>query len=472
MSYKKQTRKDILLEHKIQEKKIVRALDLHIMPLFCLFYFTDHLDRANISNATLGGIHEDLGITPGQLGIIISAFYITYIIFEIPSNIILTKVSPVLWLSLIMLVWGTATLIMAFTNSFSTLLLCRLVLGAAESGYLPGILYLMSCVYKPRELSFRLGCLFCMASLSGIISGPLAYVTYYLDGQGGLHGWQYLFILEGVPTVVLSVVSYASLFNTIDSVGWLTKEQKRIQYLRMAQDKSDSENRVLPITLGTLWRVLKDWKVWLFSLIYLLNAISVTSVAVFMPTIIDGFGFSTLIAQLLTAPPALLLTLMILLGGALADKCTHRSILIMGGFAMIGLGYLLLLVLKNPWALYGALFLVPAGIGIQAPAVVGWSAINFPDISTRAIAIAIVITIGNTGGVIASFLYPLIDAPHYYFGNVFNVIIAFTGCLVSGFTGYLLYRENCRRDILFTHGDESAHSLSQSDEVHRFRFFY
>ncbi|KAL0075553.1 major facilitator superfamily domain-containing protein [Phycomyces blakesleeanus] len=431
------------------------------MPLFCIFYFTDHLDRANIGNAMLGGIHKDLNIAPSQLSIVISAFYITYILFEVPSNIMLTRTSPVLWLSLIMAVWGTVTLTMAFSSNFEGLLTCRLLLGAAESGYIPGILYQMSCVYKPRELSLRIGCLFCMASLSGIVSGPLAYATSFLDGKRGLHGWQYLFIIEGVPTILLSVISYICLFDTIDSVSWLTDEQKEIQHLRLAEGKSDADNRQEPITFKTLWLVLTDWKMWMFSMVYILSAINITSIGVFIPTIIDGFGFPVLTSQLLTAPPALVSTFMVILGGALADRCKARAPLVMAGFVLIGIGYLLLLTLHNTWALYGSLFIIPAGIGLQAPAVVGWSSINFPDITTRAVAVAAVVMIGNGGSIVASFLYPLVDAPHYHFGNSFNLVVSVLGCLFSGLTGYLLYRENCRRDRVTSIANDSGLSLEE-----------
>lgn len=157
---------------------------------------------------------------------------------------------------------------------------------AAESGYIPGILYQMSRVYKPRELSSRVAFLLCMAFLSGIVSGPIAYGTSFLEGRNGLHGWQYLFILEGVPTIVLSIVSYFCLFDSIDQVSWLTPEQKRLQHQRM--EEVAAQHGPTTINLATFRAALGDWKTWLFSLVYMLNAVNFSSFSIFLPMIIDG----------------------------------------------------------------------------------------------------------------------------------------------------------------------------------------
>ncbi|KAI9498837.1 major facilitator superfamily domain-containing protein [Zychaea mexicana] len=465
-----------------EEKKIVRALDRHLMPLFCVFYFTDYLDRANIGNASLAGIEEDLNLSATQLSTAISAFYITYILFEVPSNMILKQTSATIWLSSIMLCWGVITLVMGFVTSFGGLLAARLLLGIAESGYIPGILYQMSRVYQARELGIRISILLCMSAMSGILSGPLAYGTSFLEGRNNMHGWQYLFILEGVPTIALSVVSYLLLFDNVDEVKWLTPAQKQLQHCRMqAQQLMDStassslpeeENRDTEkkeqdgrlhsggtscdgkkTTTGqwvALYKAFTDWKMWLFALVYMLHVVNFSSFSIFSPVIIDGFGFSVLTSQLLAAPPNIIAVTVVLFSGYLIDRYDNcRAKLLVASALILTVGYTMMLVLQQRWALYGSLFVIPAGLGLQGPAVVGWSAVNFPDLSVRAVAVALVVMIGNSGGVIASYLYPSTNAPHYYFGNGFNLICAILTGLVSGLTGYLLSRENKRREELW-----------------------
>ncbi|KAI9252187.1 major facilitator superfamily domain-containing protein [Helicostylum pulchrum] len=439
------------------EKKLVRKLDLHILPLFCLFYFADYLDRANIGNATLAGLQEDLNMTSTELSTSISAFFITYIIFEVPSNIILKKTNAAHWLSFIMFVWGVATLLTAFVNNFVGLVTARLILGAAESGYIPGILFLLSKVYKPHEFSFRVSILLTMATLSGLLSGPLTYAVSYLDGRHGFHDWQFLFIVEGVPTIVLSVVSFFYLFDNIEDVKWLSTEQKILQANRMSHQNPDSHDDTM--NWGTLKEALLDWKTCAFSVVFLLNSINVTSITVFAPTLIGGFGFSPLTSQLLTAPPCAVATIGVLAGGYLAGKYNRRSPLLVIGSFIIAAGYLCLLVLYDKWALYSTLFIIPAGMGMQAAAAIGWSAINYPDLNVRAIAVAVVLMVGNIGSIIAAYLFRSTDAPRYVFAVVFNLVTAAVSAFISALTGYLLYRENCRRD-------------KNPNETDQFRFFY
>ncbi|KAI7888259.1 major facilitator superfamily domain-containing protein [Mucor mucedo] len=458
----------------LEEKKILKSLDIHMMPLFCIFYFVDFLDRANIGNATLAGIQDDLHLTPAQLSTAISAFYITYIIFEVPSNMVLKRTNAVMWLSSIMLLWGFMTVIMAFAHNFAGLLVCRLLLGAAESGYVPGILYMMSKVYRPREFGLRVALLICMSSIAGIVSGPIAYGTSFLEGKGGLHGWQYLFIIEGIPTVILSVISFFYLFDDVQKVPWLSVRQKALhqQYTQTPKGQGSS-------TWVCFVKSLKDWKTTMFSVVYFLNAITVVSCQVFIPTIIDGFGFPVLTSQLLSAPPYVMQTVMIIAGGYMADKYTNkRGVLMATGFFIAAVGYMLLIVLESRWSRYASLFVIASGIGLQAPANVGWSSINFPDLEIRVIAVAIVVMVGNSGGIVSSYLYPLSDGPHYYFGNIFNLVCGVIGALWSGLTSYLLYRENKKMDRQYQEfGSETGRDNGQEEEGQhqqqtQFRYYY
>lgn len=154
---------------------------------------------------------------------------------------------------------------------------------AAQSGYVPTIIYQLSRIYKPTEITTRTAIFISMASASAVISGPLAYGTSSLEGLRGLHGWQYLFIVEGSFTVLMAVVSYFAIYENLDHVSWLTNNQRRIQRIRTVNSSSDT-----PITILAIMRVIFDAKVWLVSLVNFLNVICVVSMSVYMPVIIAG----------------------------------------------------------------------------------------------------------------------------------------------------------------------------------------
>ncbi|RCH79342.1 hypothetical protein CU098_004480, partial [Rhizopus stolonifer] len=344
-------------------------------------------------------------LTPSQFSLAISGFYITYILFEVPSNIILKRTDAVKWLSFIMFAWGLTTLVMAFSHDFAALFACRLLLG----GFIPGILYLLSKSYKPNQVTWRVAIFVSMASVSGIVSGPIAYATSYLDGQHDLNSWQYLFIIEGAPTICLSVVAYFYLFDDISKVSWLTPHQKEVHRSSM-----ETEETHAVVSIRTVIKACFDWKTCLFSLTYILSATIFTSYQVFLPIIIDGFGFPVLTSQLLSAPPNAVQAFGTLLGGYITDSLKNKRGAVMAtGFFISALGFLLLGTLEHRWAKYGSLFIIPLGVGLQNAANISWSAVNFPVLEVRAVAVAVVVMVGNVGGVIASYLYPMNDKPQY-----------------------------------------------------------
>ncbi|OBZ90516.1 putative transporter C11D3.18C [Choanephora cucurbitarum] len=274
-------------------------------------------------------------------------------------------------------------------------------------------MYLLSKFYKPEEFGVRVGLLIAMATLSGLVSGPLAYAMSWFDGKNGLSDWQYLYIFEGVPTIVLSFVSYFFLFDDLQEVSWLSNEQKQLQLHRMSTSQHEDFKDKNTIDFSTFKKVFEDWKTWAFSFVCLLNSINIISISVFAPSLIDGFGFSHLTSQLLTAPPFAVATIAVLIGGYLSGRYGKRSLLLSIGSLIIAIGYLCLLLVDDRWALYGALFVIPAGAGIQAASAIGWSAINYSDLTVRAIAVAFVLMVGNIGSIIAAYLFNTKDAPRY-----------------------------------------------------------
>ncbi|KAI7849476.1 major facilitator superfamily domain-containing protein [Circinella umbellata] len=384
-----------------EQEQLVRKIDLHVIPLFCTFYFVDFLDRSNIGNATTAGLQTDLEMTGLKLSVTVSAFFITTISYfkYLPIRIILKRIGARWWLSFIMLVWG----IIAFVRNFTGLLIIRLLLGAAESGFVPGIVYQMSQIYKPQELGIRIAVFLCMGALSVIVSGPIAYGATSFEGKQGLHEWQYIILIDGTPTVIVALLSFCLLFDDITEVGWLTEKQKESHEARIAVHIKNAERE--PITMKTMRTVLYDIKTWIFGVIAMLSSINMTSIGVFSLVIIKGFEFSTLTTQLLTTTPSIVAGVVIVIYGVLVDKGNKRAIIATSGSIVIAVSFVMLLTIDNPWGCYTAIFIVAGGIGTQAPISLSWPTVNYHDLTIRAVGTAIISMMGNLGNVIASFLY-------------------------------------------------------------------
>ncbi|CAF4128357.1 unnamed protein product, partial [Adineta steineri] len=190
------------------DKKLLRKLDLYLIPGMTLLYLLNYLDRVNIGQAKLNGITTSLHLTSAQYNTCLSVVYVTYVAFEVPSNLILKKLRPSVWIPIIMVTWGIITTLTGLVNSYGGLLACRLLLGAPEAGLFPGATYYLSSWYTRRELSWRVSILFSAATLAGTFGGILAYGINHMNGIGGQEGWRWIFYIEGIITVVVGVLAF------------------------------------------------------------------------------------------------------------------------------------------------------------------------------------------------------------------------------------------------------------------------
>jgi len=181
------------------EKKLVKKLDRWIIPMMTMAYLLCFLDRSNIGNARLYGLEKDLHMKGNQYQISVSIFFVPYVIFEIPSNLLIKRVGPSRWISFITVSWGIVATLTGICQTYGGLIACRLVLGVFEAGLFPGLAVYLTLFYTKKELALRVGYLFVSAALSGACGGLLAYCIGFLDHHSGLRGWRWIFIIEGIP---------------------------------------------------------------------------------------------------------------------------------------------------------------------------------------------------------------------------------------------------------------------------------
>ncbi|GBB85089.1 hypothetical protein RclHR1_11670003 [Rhizophagus clarus] len=255
---------EIFVEDKVFEKKLLRKIDFRIMPLLTLLYLLSFLDRVSIGNAKLAHIERDLGLVGAQFNWCLSIFFFGYTLFEIPSNFILIRTNPSVCVdSFYDDIMGICNDAYVFVNNFSELMSARFFLGACEAGFFPGAIYYITTWYKRSETNSRIAIFFIGNSFAGSLSGLLAYCVVRLDGKLDLKGWQWLFLIEGLMTIVVSTLSYFFLSNYPEKTKWLSDKERKYAAGRLKNDagKAHAEH----FDKKQIYAALTDWVQSLFN---------------------------------------------------------------------------------------------------------------------------------------------------------------------------------------------------------------
>ncbi|KAF9167630.1 hypothetical protein DFQ26_003786 [Actinomortierella ambigua] len=429
-------------------RKLRWKIDLHLLPLLALLYLMSFLDRVNIGNAKIAGLEHALGLQPTQYNWALSIFFIGYIIAEIPSNIMLKKVGPRIWISIVMLAWGTIMMCMAAVTNPAGLLAARFFLGFAESGLFPGTVYLISLWYTRGEQALRNGLFFSTATAAGAFGGLLAYGIMQMEGVGGLHGWQWIFILEGLPTVLLVAVTWFKLPNFPDTAPFLTPEERDLAVRRLQVDAGPAVET--EFSWKQFWMVFTDYKVYFHMIMYILSASPLYSLSLFMPSIVNGFQFSPLVTQAMTVPAYAVACVCTILVAFSSDRCRERGFHFAIPILLGCLGYVLLIVTRHSsiTARYISLVITAVGIFSSVPPMLSWFTSNIGGHTKRGVATALIISFGNAGGIISGQMYRADDAPLYVRGHTTAAVMMFLCAILILIFKYLLIKENKRRDNL------------------------
>ncbi|MFC5745362.1 MFS transporter [Actinomadura rugatobispora] len=304
--------------------EIMRKVSRRIFPIILAGYFIAILDRSNVAVAALT-MNERIGLTAAQYGLGAGLFFLTYVALEIPSNAVLAKVGARAWLARIMITWGVVAAAMAFVSGPGSFYALRLLLGAAEAGFLPGVIFYLARWYPAEYRGRAFGTLLLAAPLAGVISAPLGGQLLRLDGLLGLDGWQWLFLLEAAPAVVLGFVLLRHLSDDPRTAPWLADDERRVLLAaldtgsaRSGEPREDGRN-----ALGSraVWAVLLSPVVLTFAVIGFLLQANTTGLQLWMPSIMkSAFGAGTTAATLLAAVPYLVAALAAWAGGRLVDR--------------------------------------------------------------------------------------------------------------------------------------------------------
>ncbi|HJU17247.1 MAG TPA: MFS transporter [Stellaceae bacterium] len=380
------------------EARVVRKVSWRIVPFVALCYFVCYLDRVNVGFAALT-MNNDLGFTATVFGWGAGIFFFGYFLFEVPSNLALERFGARLWIARIMLTWGALSAGMALVRNGWSFLLVRFLLGAAEAGFFPGIILFLTYWFPAAYRARMVGRFMAAIPISTIIGAPLSGLILGLDGAWGLRGWQWLFICEGVPTVLLGLVVMFYLTDGPAQADWLDADERTWLADRLHRERMVREAHAK----HSLWQALKHPRVLLLGLVYFGNAAANYALGFWLPTIVKGFGVTNLQTGLITAVPYVVGAVSMVLWPLLSDRMHERKWNTALAFLVTTIGLALSTWFPDPVQKMGLLCV--CAIGMFAVAPLFWTLPTaFLSGTAAAGGIALINSIGNLAGFAAPYL--------------------------------------------------------------------
>ncbi|CAH0028389.1 unnamed protein product [Clonostachys rhizophaga] len=435
-----------------QRKKVIWKIDVRLVPMLGLLYLLANIDRANIGNAKIEGLTDDLGLSSNQYNICLSIFFIPYCLLEVPSNIALKWFKkPSNYIAILAVSWSVVLTLTGIVQSYGGLMAARFFLGVTEAGFFPGALYIISTWYDRNEMGTRYSIFYMAAALAGAFSGLLAYLIVKMDGVAGIAGWRWIFIIEGLASIAVGLSTPFLLLDTPENSKILTNDERR--YLILRKIIQDGGREIQSKGTKTSWPVLRsvvlDWKLYLAAIIYWTNTGTNYGVKFTMPQIIKNMGYSSANAQLLTVPPYILGCISSYIASRFSDRTTWRmpfivvsQLVVLTGFAML-FGFAP--NLNNRIAeSYTAIFICCVGFYPITPNVAAWMSNNLAGPAKRASGIGFMLTMANTAGIIGSFMYKDEEKPRYPTGYGTSLGLTVAGMLAALLLEFGLWRCNKR----------------------------
>lgn len=404
------------------ERRVMRRVSWRIVPFIMLLYFVAYIDRVNIGFAALT-MNKDLGFSPAVFGFGAGIFFWGYFLFEVPSNIILDKVGARIWIARVMLTWGIVSAGTAFVWDSNSFYVLRFLLGAAEAGFFPGIILYLSYWFPAHRRAAITSLFMAAVPVSVVIGSPLSSALLEMHGLGGLQGWQWLFITEAIPALVLGIVVLFYMTDKPEKAKWLADDERAWLVDTMNAELS----RKATVAHHSIWRGLSDIRVIALALVYFGTSAGLYTLGIWAPQIIKSFGLSNVSVGFVNAIPPTVAVFAMYLWSWHSDRTGERTWHVVIACLVAAAGLALAGGSATILAVVAALTLVNVGISAAKPPL--WSIPTlFLSGPAAATGIAAINSIGNLGGFAGPFMIGWIKEQTGSFAGG----LSFVGALLLG----------------------------------------
>ncbi|CAI7588344.1 unnamed protein product [Penicillium palitans] len=461
-----------------EEKQLVRRLDYRICSWVCLMFFALQLDRGNIGQALSDGMLDDLGLSTNQYNYGMTIFYLCFLCAEVPSQMVSKKLGPDVWIPIQMVLWSVVGICQGLVSGEHSFYATRALLGLIEGGFIPDALLYLSYFYTNKELPMRVAFFYCCSNGTAIVAAFLAFGILRMRSVGDWEGWRWLFVLEGVLTLIIGVISWfylppgptqtASWFRGKD--GWFSEREEVIMVNRVLRDdpgKGGMHNRQ-GLTPKLLWDALMDYDLWPMYLISLTLLVPTNPESAYLTLFLKSLGFDTFEVNLLTIPATVLFLIQLIFWSWVSEKINNRmAIVLFYSFWVFPLLMALELMpaTASPWSWYAVTVLV---IGFPYVHSINVSLIsrNAGSVRTRTVGSAVYNMICQAGAIISSNIYRTDDKPYYRKGNKILLAIVAWNVVVTIFIKVYYTRRNKTREQVWNamSPEQKHHYLSTTQD--------
>ncbi|KAF9895266.1 hypothetical protein FE257_000168 [Aspergillus nanangensis] len=459
------------------EKSFVRKVDFFVLPLLCLMYFFDCMDRSNLANAKTDGLDEDLNLKGNEYSLLILLFYIPFGLCDLPWNLLIKRYSGRTMLSFMTVVWGICALCQCAAKNFGGMLSIRIILGSSifEAGFFCGATFYFTLFYTRGEMGFRLAIMQSFAVLASAFSGLISFGVFQI-GLPNVHGWQWLFIIEGVMTLIAGIIGFWWLPDNAHTAWFLNDRERAAAKARLLRDTSSEVETELD--LKACFQTWSDWKFPIWCIITFTYPVAYATAMNFFPLIVQRLGYSVIKTNLWTVAPNLVGAVVLLCVAKSSDYFRERTFHIVFALSISLIGMLVLStidVIANKGAAYFACFLMAAGAYIPSSLVHAWHNNNNVHENSRAANTGFFVGLGNIAGVMSAATFRTEYAPKYI-----PTLVATCCCnavcivFVTGL-GLWMRLENRRKDkeqgVKLRAGAVATSQLNEGEKSAQWRYF-